>query len=112
MNAINKTRNATLSEKIVIPSSLMEQTVGLLKYKTPTAMLLRTRFGIHTLDMKYEIDVLVLDKQNRVADMKENLKPNRIFVWNPKYHTILELSPGTIKKTKTKKGDQIIFNDK
>jgi uncharacterized membrane protein (UPF0127 family) len=112
MKAFNKTRKTLLAENIVIPTSLMEQTVGLLKYKTPTAMLLKTRFGIHTLDMRYAIDVLILDKQNRVAALKENLQPNRIFVWNPKYHTILELPPGTIKKTKTKKGDQINFNDK
>lgn len=110
MKVVNRTRKTILAEKIVIPTSLMEQTIGLLKYKAPTAMLLKTRFGIHTLDMRYEIDVLVLNKENHVAQLKENLKPNRIFVWNPKYHTILELPPGTIKQTKTKKGDLIQFN--
>ena len=68
-------------------------------------MLLKTRFGIHTFGMKYTIDVLVLDKQNRVIALKENLKPNRIFLWNFNYETVLELPYGTIKETKSEIGD-------
>jgi uncharacterized membrane protein (UPF0127 family) len=110
MKLINQTRQTTLAEKIVIPKTLLDQSLGLLKYKTPTAMLLKTHFGIHTFAMRYTTDVLILDKQNTVVVIKENLKPNRIFLWNFKHETILELPPGTIKKTKTTLQDKLEFH--
>jgi len=72
-------------------------------------MLLKTHFGIHTFGMGYPIDVLVLDKKNNVAAMKKNVKPNRIFLWNPKFQTVIELPAGTIKKTKTQLQDKLSF---
>ena len=110
MQLTNQTRKTTLSESLVVPKKLIDQTLGLLKYKTPVAMFLRTHFGIHTFGMQYAIDVLILDSQNSVVAMKENMKPNRIFLWNPKYDTILELPRGTIQKTQTRINDTIIFN--
>lgn len=109
MKVFNQTRQTIIAEKIIIPKTLLERTIGLLKYKTPAAMLLKTRFGIHTLDMKYPIDVLILDKQNRVVRLKENLKPNRIFLWNPQYKTVIELPSGMITKTETQIGDIILL---
>jgi len=107
MKIINKTKQNLIAQNVIIPKTLLDQSLGLLKYKTPAAMLLTTRFGIHTFGMRYPIDILILDKQNRVAALKENLKPNRIFVWNFRYETILELPTGTIEKTKTETGDII-----
>ncbi len=109
MKVINQTRNTILTENIIQPISLLDQTLGLLKHKTPTAMLLKTRFGIHTFGMKYPIDIVILDKENKVVVLKENLKPNLIFIWNFKYETILELPEGTIQKTKTEIDDTLLF---
>lgn len=74
-------------------------------------MLLKTRFGIHTFGLKYPIDVLILNKQNYVVAMKEKLKTNRIFVWNIKYETVLELPYGVIKKSITRIGDILQFTN-
>lgn len=109
MKVINQTRNATLSENLIIPKTLLDQSLGLLKYKTPIAMRLKTRYGIHTFGMQYAIDILILDKENKVAAIKENLKPNKIFTWNPQHHQVLELPTGTIKKSKTQISDIIIL---
>lgn len=110
MTIINKTQQTTIADNVIIPKTLLDQSLGLLKYKTPRPMLLKTHFGIHTFGMRYPIDVLVLNKQNCVVSIKENLQPNHIFIWNPAHETILELPQGAIKKTKTKKGDLIQFN--
>ena len=64
-------------------------------------MLFKTRYGIHTFGMKYPIDIVILDNQNRVAVLKKAMEQNRIFLWNIKYETVLELPAGTIEKTKT-----------
>ncbi|MBA3723280.1 MAG: DUF192 domain-containing protein [Candidatus Levybacteria bacterium] len=109
MTVFNQTKQTILANNIIEAKSFIDQSLGLLKYPTPTAMLIKTRFGIHTFFMKYAIDVLVLDKENRIVKLKENLKPNVIFIWNPKYDTVVESREGTIKKTNTQVGDVLIL---
>ncbi len=110
MKVINKTKKTILAENIIIPTSLLDQSLGLLKYPKPAAMMLHTRFGIHTFGMSYPIDVLILNKQNRIVAINKNMKPNKIFLWNIRYETILELPGETIHKTRTEFGDLIIFD--
>src|ERR1700722_9537361 len=111
MKIINKTRKTTLAENIIVPKTLLDQSLGLLRYEKPIAMLLKTRYGIHTFGMKYPIDVLILDGHNQVVTIKNDLKPNNIFVWNIKYETVLELPPGTTEKSKTEIKDLLSFVD-
>ncbi len=59
--------------------------------------------------MKNKIDVLVVDKNNQVVTFHQDLSPSKIFIWNPKFDTVLELPEGSIKKSKTKLGDTINF---
>ena len=110
MKIINHTKNVLITEKLLIPTTLLDQFLGLLKHKKPTAMLFKTRFGIHTFGMHYAIDVLILDKENNVVAMKENMLPNKIFLWNPKYETVLELPTETIKIKKINLGDILKFS--
>lgn len=76
----------------------IRKAVGLIGKKKAEAVLIRTRFGIHTFGLKFPIDVLVLDKNCKIVKLKENLLPNRIFLWNPKFDSVLELPRGTIRK--------------
>ena len=87
--------------------NLKERTQGLIGKNEPVALLIKTHFGIHTFGVKFPIDVLILDNENRVVSVKENLKSNRIFLWNPKYENVIELPSGTIKKNKIKIHDSI-----
>ncbi len=105
MTVKNKTKKTILAKNLHIPQSILTQSLGLLAHKTPTAMLLRTHFGIHTLFMKYPIDVLILDRTNHVAVIKKSMKPYDFFVWNFKHNTVLELPAGVISQSKTTVGD-------
>lgn len=78
---------------------------GLLFQPIPKPIFLRTRFGIHTFFLKFPIDVLILDEKNRIVAIKQNLKPFRLFFWNPTYSRVLELPPGTIHALKLHPGD-------
>lgn len=80
---------------------------GLIGKRKPEAILLKTRFGIHTFGLRFPIDILVLDSQNGVVVMKHNLKPNRFFIWPPKFSKVIELPLGTIKEKKIKIGTEI-----
>ncbi len=74
--------------------TLKEKTIGLLGSTKAHPVLFHTRFGIHTLGMKYPIDVVILDKDATIKNMRENLHPNKLFFWNPLYDTVLELPNG------------------
>ena len=76
--------------------TLREKMIGLIGKEKPIPFLMKTRFGIHTFGLKFPIDVLVLNKNNRVVSLKKSLKPNRIFLWNPLCNKVLELPEGTI----------------
>lgn len=65
-----------------------------------------TRFGIHTFGMTKPIDVFILNYKNEVVKIGRNIKPGRIFIWNPKYYKVLE-TPVNFIKVKTL--DKIIF---
>lgn len=82
--------------------SLREKTLGLIGKKPITPLYFETRWGIHTFGVKAPIDVAILDKDERIVCLKENLKPNRVFLWKPTYKRVIELPYGTIKKKKLK----------
>ena len=109
MIILNKTKKTTISGAGKIVSSFLDKNLGLLKKSNPRSLLFKTRFGIHSFFLKESIDVVVLNKGCKVVKVYENLKPNRIFFWNPIYDTVLELPKGTIRKSKIAAGDLIIF---
>ena len=86
---------------------LKEKTFGLIFEKKAFPVLIDTRFGIHTFGLRFPIDVLILNNSNTVVKMKQGLKPNRIFIWNPIYNKVIELPKNEIKKRKIKIGATI-----
>ena len=111
MKIINQTKKIILAENFIEATSLKDQTLGLLAHSTPIAMILKSRFGIHTLLMKYPIDVLILDRENTVVAIKQHMTPNKFFLWNPMYNFIVELPQNSIKNSQTSLGDYIIFGE-
>jgi hypothetical protein len=107
MKLVNKTKNFTIADDIQVLSSLPEKTKGLLGDKQPHAVFFKTRWGIHTFGMFFPIDVLVLDDDNCVREIKKNLTPNKFFFWNPSYKKIFELPCGLLGETKV--GDSLLF---
>ena len=87
--------------------SLREKSIGLIGRNSPDAIFFKTRFGIHTFFMKFKIDIVILDKQNRVVAFKKNLKPNRVFVWNPYFDKVLELPEGFTNSNKITLGTKV-----
>ncbi len=93
--------------EVTILKSWKERTIGLLGETKARPVLLKTRFGIHTFGMKFSIDVLVLDQHNTVVTLVENLQQNLIFVWSPRFDTIIELPAGAIKKYTITVGEKL-----
>lgn len=106
----NKTTNKTVCKDLKICSSFIDQLFGLLLPSNPRNLLFKTRFGIHTFFLKNAIDIVVLDEDMKVRVMKQDLDPNKLFFWNPRYFWVLELPKGTIKTYKIKPDDIFSIN--
>jgi len=71
---------------------------GLIGVQKIEPVFFTTGWGIHTYGVLYPIDVVILDKNNRVVKIRKGLLPNRFFFWNPRHKTVVELPAGTIEK--------------
>lgn len=105
MQIINTNSKQILATNAKIAISFSDQVLGLLNKSNPRALVIRTRWGIHTFGLKKPIDILILDKSYKVVKIKKLLNPNRIFIWNPKYYLAVELPCNSIVKTNI--GDKI-----
>lgn len=103
----NLTTHKVICKDLKICESFWDRMLGLLIPENPRNLMFRTRFGIHTFFLKEPIDVLVLDSHFRVVRIKEGLKPNRLFFWNPLFPIVLELKQGLIKKFRFKKNQVV-----
>jgi hypothetical protein len=65
--------------------------------------------GIHTFGLRFPIDVIYLDAQNRVIHVIENLGPLRIAGIRRQCASVLELPAHTIYGTGTQVGDQLLI---
>lgn len=105
----NLTKNTAISNKIVRLNGVKRLT-GLIGKDTPEALLIKTRFGIHTFFLKFPIDVVVINKTRKVVFLRSGIRPGSIVIWNIKYDTILELPQKSIKNLKIELGDILEFN--
>lgn len=85
----------------------VEKLKGLIGAQKAYPISFKTRFGIHTFGLNFPIDVIILDKNHTVIKIAEGLKPNRIFLWNPKFDNVIELPIDSVKKFKIKTGSTV-----
>lgn len=63
--------------------------------------------SIHTIGMRFSIDVIFLDEHNYIKHIVEDLKPYRICVSCNESVSVLELPVGTINRALLQKGDHL-----
>lgn len=104
----NLTNGKIISEKIKHAKNFTDKTFGMILKKNADGLIFRTRLGVHTFFMREPIDILILDTNNNVRVVKK-VYPNKIFLWNPKFATVIELPDGSLNRSKTKIGDTLEF---
>jgi uncharacterized membrane protein (UPF0127 family) len=110
--AFNLTRQAFLASELRIASSHFSRLLGLM-FTSPehfgfgNGLWIVPSHGIHTMFMRFPIDVIYLDRQNVVVHIEENVKPWRMAPLVMEAATILELPAHTIWNTSTAVGDKI-----
>ena len=114
VRARNLTRNVVVAEQVEVAETSETRSKGLLGrdgLAPNTGLWLVPCEWVHMFGMKFAIDIVVLDKQDRVVGVQENLKPGWIgkFFWGA--HSTLELPVGAIRASGTAKGDQLAWED-
>jgi len=104
----NPARQSVLGHQVGIADTTLTRFVGLMgrgSLAPGHGLLIRPSNGVHTLWMRFSIDVLLLDRELRVLSAYGNLRPFRVTAINWKAASALELPAGTIAATCTQPGD-------
>ncbi|MBW2975671.1 DUF192 domain-containing protein [Candidatus Woesearchaeota archaeon] len=113
MMIINKTKNSILSEKAELCKSPFSKALGLMfSGKSRTLVFIFSKekiISLHMFFVFYPIDVLFLDKNKKVVETKIGFRPFTFCTPKNKAMYVIELPSGTVKKTKTSRGDIISF---
>ena len=109
----NITRKAILSGNAKICSSIFSKSIGLMFSKKKRSLVFvferEKIIPLHMLMVFYPIDVLLLNKNREVVEIKQSFRPFAFYTPKKEALYIIELPAGIIKKTKTKLGDKLIL---
>jgi hypothetical protein len=109
----NPARQSILGDRIGIADNTLTRFVGLMGRRSLApghGLLIRPSNGVHTLWMRFSIDVLLLDREHRVLSAYAKLRPFRLTAINWKASAALELPAGMINTTNTQIGDVLEFD--
>ncbi len=110
MPALNLTKKTWLATTVRKADNFLTRLVGLLRRNSlgpEEALWLIPSKGVHTVGMRFPIDVIFLDHKNRVIDFVSGLAPYRLSRWCVNAHSVLELPCGSIQKSNTEIGDEV-----
>jgi len=108
-----KIKNKVLVNEVVFCRSLLSKAIGLMftrKIKDKGLIFVFDKEMIQCLHMFfvfYSIDVLFLDKEKKVVDMKKEFRPFTLYSSKKKAKYVIELPSGTIKDIKI--GEKLEF---
>lgn len=112
MRVVNRTRGTVVGERVRTASTFLTRFAGLIG----TAALAEGEGlwivpcrSVHTLGMRYPIDVAFLDARGGVVGILERLPPNRIGRLFRGARGALELKAGILAATGTAPGDRLEF---
>lgn len=110
----NQTRERVLAARAELARSFWARGRGLMGHASlpeSYALIIFPESSIHTFFMRVPIDVLFVDRSDRVIGMREAMPPSRPFAgvapWRGRY--VIEMPAGVIAATGTALGDQLVL---
>jgi len=109
-NVYNRTKGTLLASRAKVANSFWSRLVGLLgrpSLESGGGVWLIPGNSIHTIGMRFPIDLVLLSRSARVVEVRERVRPYSV-VW-PKLtaRSVLELPEGTVSATRTEIGDEM-----
>lgn len=108
----NRTRSSFLANDLRVAGSHWTRMKGLLgtschEFYNGKALWIVPSHGVHTIAMRYPIDVVYLNSENIVTHIEEHVQPWRVTPIRMDAESVLELPPHTVANTRTQIGDEI-----
>ena len=108
----NLTRETVVATRMEVADSSPKRNKGLLgrdRLAPGEGLRILPCDAIHTIGMRFPIDLIYLDRKNEIKKLCRNVKPWRMSACLAA-HSVLELPAGTIRSTETRTGDTIEFS--
>lgn len=116
--AVRTVRNLRTGElvvhKIVVADNWLRRLRGLLGTSTlprGSGLLLAPCRAVHTIGMRYSIDVVFLDRHNRIRKTITQVAPFRLCAAHRHTCSVLELPSGTVRRSGLRIGDKLEFEE-
>ena len=113
MKIINKTKKTVVSSKVTVNKSFISKAIGLMFSKNPKTLIFHfnkeKKVPLHMFFVFFPIDVLFVNKDKKIVEIKENFKPWAFYNTKSKAQYVIELPTQSINKSKTKVKDQLEF---
>jgi uncharacterized membrane protein (UPF0127 family) len=110
LRLVHPTSGKVLAERLERPRSFVGRGLGLMFRRSlpaETAMWIVPCNGIHTFFMRFPIDVVFLDRRQRVVRVYPSLSRWRLVPLVLGAHSVVELAAGTLAPLPLSKGDQL-----
>jgi uncharacterized protein len=110
--AFNRTRQAYLATQLHVAGTYWSRLRGLMgmaatKFRAGQGLWIVPSHGVHTMAMRFPIDVIYLNGEKVVIYVKQNLKPWRVAPVRIQAASVLELPGAALEGTGTSVGDHI-----
>ncbi|MEN8374997.1 MAG: DUF192 domain-containing protein [Gemmatimonadota bacterium] len=108
----NATRQSVLGGRVAVAGTHWTRLRGMLGRPEPApgeGLLIVPCKGIHMYGMKYALDVVFLDQEGTVVDLRPELAPGTRTGFIKGSHYALEIPTGTIEASGTRVGDKLVW---
>lgn len=109
---INQRSNEIIGSQIVYANTYYKRFIGLIgknELNSNEGLFLTPCNSIHMMFMKFPIDLIFLDRKNKIVHITENIKPWQISRIVFRGQSVLEVAAGKVKETESKVGDRILI---
>jgi uncharacterized membrane protein (UPF0127 family) len=107
---VNESRGSELGKRVEVADNFWTRFRGLMLrggLEPDGGLVIEPCSSIHTMWMRFPIDVLYMDKEHRVVRADAAMPPWRIGPLRPGSHYVIELPAGTIAASGTQPGDTL-----
>ncbi len=111
LRILNVTRQALLADSLEVADTGPRRRKGLLGRKClppGEGLWIVPCEAVHTFGMQFPIDVVFLDRKNRIVKTRSNVRPGRLSACLSA-KSVIELPSGTVLSTQTMRGDTVAF---
>src|SRR5574344_695182 len=101
MLVYNSSKKIIICEDVKVAKNIVTRSIGLLsknEMDKKEGLIITPCCSIHTFFMKFDIDVIFVDKKNKVVAIEESVKPNRILPIYLKSAYVLEIKSQKISQ--------------